>query len=521
MPTKSVPGRKLRDLIILHGFYQPSLRELGNLLRLSSSTVKKYLRAFKTSSLSLTEIQRLSDPALQERLKPLRSDLQNYRHDKIRGLLPSVHQRLKECDSTLLQEWESYRERETHSYSYSQFAYLYSQWLLANGLQKPSRNRWKLILSPENLEILREWRSSSNKRKWERAVALLGLHNECTMKSICGKLERAPKTIKKWRHIFLSDDLSELEIPSKRAVDKQRLEVIARKKERLVKIIHESPSLHGVNRTTWTLETLSAVYRKVHGEAVSRSMVSQYFKELGYKFKKARRVLTSPHPDYRAKLEKITAILSRLGTREKFFSIDEFGPCAVKRRGGRALVPADEIRTIPQRQRSKGSLICTAALELATNQVTHFYSKSKNTAEMIKMLEVLVTKYHDQDRIFLSWDAASWHASKAFIKKVEAINAQRGDAASQGPRVELAPLPSGAQFLNVIESVFSGMARAVIHNSNYSSVDQCKHAIDQYFRERNEAFAKNPRRAGNVIWGKERVPASFSDANNCKDPRYR
>jgi DNA-directed RNA polymerase specialized sigma24 family protein len=51
MPTKSVPGRKLRDLLILHGFYQPSLRELGNLLRLSSSTVKKYLRAFKTSSL--------------------------------------------------------------------------------------------------------------------------------------------------------------------------------------------------------------------------------------------------------------------------------------------------------------------------------------------------------------------------------------------------------------------------------------------------------------------------------------
>src|SRR5689334_1924265 len=83
MPTKSVPGRKLRDLIILHGFYQPSLRELGNLLRLSSSTVKKYLLAFKTSSLSLTEIQGLSDPALQERLTPLRSNLQNYRQDKI------------------------------------------------------------------------------------------------------------------------------------------------------------------------------------------------------------------------------------------------------------------------------------------------------------------------------------------------------------------------------------------------------------------------------------------------------
>jgi len=89
----------------------------------------------------------------------------------------------------------------------------------------------------------------------------------------------------------------------------------------------------------------------------------------------------------------------------------------MKWRGGVALIPGDQIRAIPQRQRSKGSLICTAALELSTNQVVHFYSKRKNTAEMIKMLETLVAKYSDQERIYLSWDAASWHASKAFIQK--------------------------------------------------------------------------------------------------------
>jgi hypothetical protein len=137
---------------------------------------------------------------------------------------------------------------------------------------------------------------------------------------------------------------------------------------------------------TGTLETLSAAYQRVHGERVSRSMVSQYFKELGYKFKKARKVLTSPDPRVPDKAQTHQEILSRLGQREKFFSIDKFGPCAVKRRGGVALLPVDEIRTIPQRQRSKGSRICTAALELSTNQVTHFYSKRKNTAEMIKML---------------------------------------------------------------------------------------------------------------------------------------
>ena len=88
-------------------------------------------------------------------------------------------------------------------------------------------------------------------------------------------------------------------------------------------------------------------------------------------------------------------------------------------------------------------------------------------------------------------------------------------------RVEVAPLPAGAQFLNVIESVFSGMARAVIHNSDYQSKDDAKAAIDRHFFERNEHFRVNPRRAGKRIWGKEQQVATFSEANNCKDPKYR
>lgn len=76
-----------------------------------------------------------------------------------------------------------------------------------------------------------------------------------------------------------------------------------------------------------------------------------------------------------------------------------------------------------------------------------------------------------------------------------------------------------AQFLNVIESVFSGMARAVVHNSNYKTADEAKAAINRYFLERNQHFQTNPRRAGNRIWGKERVAVTFSPSNNCKDPR--
>ncbi len=190
-------------------------------------------------------------------------------------------------------------------------------------------------------------------------------------------------------------------------------------------------------------------------------------------------------------------------------------------RGGTSLVGPNELKTIPQWQKSKGSLIVTAALELSTNQITHFYSKRKNTNEMIRLLDVLLNKYGDEDCIYFSWDAASWHASKKLYKKVGEINSSEFRDIHKTPIVKLAPLPSCAQFLNVIESVFSGMARAIIHNSDYQSVEECIIAIDRYFAERNQEFIKNPKRAGKKIWGEEIVMPIFKECNNCKDPKWR
>lgn len=164
-------------------------------------------------------------------------------------------------------------------------------------------------------------------------------------------------------------------------------------------------------------------------------------------------------------------------------------------------------------------MILTAALELSRNQVTHFYSRAKNTEEMIRMADLLRAQYRACRTIYLSWDAASWHISKKLLAHLEKLNQ---DAAGDGyPIVKTAPLPAGAQFLNVIESVFSGMARAIIHNSDYPSIEAAQNAIGLHFSERNAHFSKHPKRAGQKIWGKERVPSEFREGQNCKDPLYR
>lgn len=290
--------------------------------------------------------------------------------------------------------------------------------------------------------------------------------------------------------------------------------------EKVFEILHAPPSSYGINRTSWMMKDLHRIMAET-GFRIAPSNIRQIIRDAGYKFRNAKKVLTSTDPDYREKLKKITQTLSNLGPKDKFFSIDEFGPFSVKIQGGRSLMPPGEVRAVPQWQKSKGKLIMTAALELSSNQFVHFYSEKKDTEEMIKLLDILLEKYADEDCIYLSWDAASWHASHELYEKVDLVNSSDYRNKRKIPIVKLAPLPASAQFLNIIESVFSGMAKAIIHNSNYQSVEECKEAVDRYFCERNQYFLKHPKRAGKKIWGEELVKVEFKESNNCKDPRYR
>src|SRR5262245_47532877 len=129
---------------------------------------------------------------------------------------------LEPPSTSLLEEWQNYRKQHPAGYCYFQFSNLYGQWLSTNRLKrlkKPLRSRWAKELSTEDIKVLKAWRSSNNKRKWERAVALQDLHEGCTIASICRKLERSPKTIKEWRRTFVTQRLDKLATPLKRAVN--------------------------------------------------------------------------------------------------------------------------------------------------------------------------------------------------------------------------------------------------------------------------------------------------------------
>lgn len=358
-------------------------------------------------------------------------------------------------------------------------------------------------------------RSGKTKER-NKALTVLARYRGFTNTAISRFLHLSARTTKRYFATFSEHGPSSLFSTAKNTTKKKDDPMYI---QAVSSLLHSPPSSHGINRTTWKQDDLHRILAK-RGFPIARQNIRAIIRKQGFNWRKAKKVLTSHDPEYKAKVERITSILSNIGVKERFFSVDEYGPFHITIKGGRKLIGPGENYTIPQWPKSKGCFIVTGALELCTNQVTHFFSKKKNTEEMIRLLDMLLTEYASMDTLYLSWDAASWHLSKRFQQRVSVVNAMCEEH-SGTPRIELAPLPASAQFLNVIESVYSGMARAIVHNSDYQSEEEAMHAIDTYFEERNAAFRANPKRAGKKIWGQERVKPEFSESNNCKDPKYR
>lgn len=288
------------------------------------------------------------------------------------------------------------------------------------------------------------------------------------------------------------------------------------KTKRIIEIVHHSPRFFGLNRSSWTKATISKVYEGKYCERISETTVGDRLKNSGYSLKKARNVLKSSDPDYREKVDLLLKILHSLKSYEIFFFIDEIGPMRVKKYGGRSYSRKGEYKKVPNNQSSKGSIIFSSALSATTNQLSWVYSNAKDSSSMIDLIEILYNQNYQKRKIYITWDAASWHRSNELVEWLDEFNAATINFGG-GPIIEFIPLPSCSQFLNIIESVFSHMKKAVIHNSNYQSKGEMKSAISLHFVERNDYFKKNPKRAGKKIWEID----FFKDYNNIKSGDYR
>jgi transposase len=387
---------------------------------------------------------------------------------------------------------------------------------------QPARDRFRVrFIRDSDGSVLREWRASNNKTRWQKAVSILESRN-LSPQNIATKIERAEGNVEKWIKAFNRFGLEGLNKPdgrkgpAKSPGRERRAAVREQKARRILEIVHAKPNAYGINRSSWNRSSIARAYEQEHNETISVEYAGELLRRFGYAIRKARKVLTSPDPNYREKVELLLNTLQNLKPGELFFFVDELGPLRVKKYGGRALVRKNEVLKYPQEQAHRGIIIMAGALSATTNQVTWVYGRAKDTTAMIDLMELLYNQYFSAPKLYVTWDAASWHKSAKLVEWLDAFNAKT-KRINEGPPIELVPLPTSSQFLDVIEAVFSGMKRAVVHHSDYRDVAEMKKAISLHFTERNAHFRENPRRAGKQIWEID----FFDDNENIRSGNYR
>ena len=169
-------------------------------------------------------------------------------------------------------------------------------------------------------DTLEKWRRSKDKRKWEMAVTILE-NRSMSIGVISKKIERPIKKVRKWIRIFNYYGMEGLQqtIAKRSYINIIRQEKIEQRKKRLIEIIHHKPKFYNVNRSNWSIDSLVKVHHEQFNEIISNTTVQTYLKECKYTIKKARRVLTSPDPEYREKVDILLKTLNALGPDDLLF----------------------------------------------------------------------------------------------------------------------------------------------------------------------------------------------------------
>jgi len=357
----------------------------------------------------------------------------------------------------------------------------------------------KIKIRKNDLKKLHKFNLSSHKRHSVRAKVLLLANDGVCPYDITNSTGAALSSIYRYIREYHKNGLEFIVT----TVTPEKIAAMWEERSiRVIDILHTPPKAYNINRTSWIYDAIIKVYEEKYGEPLPKSSLKRIIKETKYTWRHARQVLTSPDPEYKKKVDKVLTTLRNTKENEAFFFVDEMGPYRVKKYGGKSLVKRDSTPLVPGKQKTKGKIQAIAALEAFSNQMTWKFIETKDAAMVVLLFEMLRTKYKNKKRLFITWDAISTHKAdliKEWVKK----NNKDVKTSCAGPSFKIVPLPSKSQFLNVIESVYGGMKKAVIKNSDYPSKQEMEKAVNRHFEERNEFYKKNPKRAGHKIWDKE------------------
>src|ERR1700730_766595 len=172
----------------------------------------------------------------------------------------------------------------------------------------------------EQLTVLLGRTKDGTLRQRKRATAVLANLRGVPIRTIAAHLSINPASVRKYVGVFTAGGVEAL-FTNGRRIGGRRADNEATRQP-VFSLLHRRPPRTCFNRTTWRMADLTQVLRE-RGTPVCAQVVREITRSAGWRWRKARKVLTSTDPEYRTKVHHIRSILAELQENEAFFSIDE------------------------------------------------------------------------------------------------------------------------------------------------------------------------------------------------------
>ena len=200
MSRRILTGRILRHMICLVEAQRLNKTQIARRLGISRSTLWEYLKGYRHCGMRYPEILAINNEARLDKLLPQRrKDRGPARRAVLLATFPAVAEKLGSEETNIHAMWAQYRQDHPQGYGYSQFATHYNAWNKATGQVNRQRDTRKIHHIPDDeMLVLKMWRRSNDRRKWERAVVIMEAHKGCGFSAICSKVERARRLVQRW-----------------------------------------------------------------------------------------------------------------------------------------------------------------------------------------------------------------------------------------------------------------------------------------------------------------------------------
>jgi len=220
----------------------------------------------------------------------------------------------------------------------------------------------------------------------------------------------------------------------------------------LQEVIRRSPRLYGLKRSRWWLDGLRQVVSWLRG--LSLAGVHKLLRRLGIRYKRGRRYVHSPDPEYDQKMAILQTIRELVAAEPQRFVLVYEDELTYYRRPtvaqGYAVQGSDE-PLARQGLRANLSQRIAASLDAMTGALFAWQRKHFDRWTLIRYYQALEARYLDAECIFVAQDNWPVHFHPDVL------------AALAGSKIILVPLPTYAPWTNPTEKVWRKLYQEVLH----------------------------------------------------------